>query len=67
TTFEEVLRVTYEEKETAFNCPRCGKTLELSFSICPYCQQDLTPKECKECGKKLDTLWKICPYCRAAQ
>lgn len=67
TTFEEVLRVTYEERETVFNCPRCGKTLELSFSICPYCQQDLTPKECKECGKKLDPLWKMCPYCRAAQ
>lgn len=67
TTFEEVLRVTYEEKETIFNCPRCGKTLELSFSVCPYCQQDLTPKECKECGKKLDPLWKICPYCRVAQ
>lgn len=65
TTLEEVLRVTYEEKETVFSCPRCARTLEQSFSICPYCQQNLIPKKCPQCAKMLNPIWQICPYCRA--
>lgn len=63
TTLEEVLRVTYEEKETVFSCPRCGRMLEQSFSICPYCQQSLIPKKCAQCGKMLNPFWRVCPYC----
>jgi type IV pilus assembly protein PilB len=66
TTFEEVIRVAYQEKETTFSCPRCNKTLEASFTICPYCQQDLNLKICKGCSRQLNPLWEICPYCRTS-
>jgi len=64
TTFDEVLRVTYEEKDTVAGCPKCGKTIEQSFTICPYCQHDLEPKTCGSCGKELNSMWVVCPYCR---
>ncbi|MEM3408540.1 MAG: zinc ribbon domain-containing protein [Nitrososphaeria archaeon] len=46
-------------------CPNCGKPIQSSFALCPYCGYCLTikSKKCPGCGKEVEFDWKICPYC----
>ncbi len=45
-------------------CPSCGKTVEETFMVCPYCQTKLKGK-CANCEQMLERDWVACPYCGA--
>jgi RNA polymerase subunit RPABC4/transcription elongation factor Spt4 len=45
-------------------CPSCGKAVEETFMVCPYCQTKLKGK-CANCEQMLERDWVACPYCGA--
>lgn len=49
---------------SALRCPRCGKRVEKSFIVCPYCGEPLK-LSCPGCGAPVEPEWKICPRCAA--
>jgi len=50
---------------TCRRCPECGKGVEASFVICPYCRARLR-NVCTGCGEKLKAEWQACPFCGQA-
>jgi CheY-like chemotaxis protein len=64
TTLEEVLRVTYVERDKVLKCPGCREEIDSTWLVCPYCQHDLSARKCEGCGKDVRPDWKVCPYCR---
>ncbi len=64
TTLEEVLRVTYVERDQVLKCPSCREEIDSTWLVCPYCQHDLSARKCEGCGKDVRPDWKVCPYCR---
>lgn len=65
TTLDEVLRVTFTEREELPRCPNCRHQVNYSFVICPYCQAELLGNMCPACHREVHTDWLACPYCRA--
>lgn len=63
TTIEEVLRVAASEGSAGRRCVHCGRVLEESFSVCPYCSEGLTQR-CPSCARGVENEWVTCPYCR---
>ncbi len=55
-----------EEKEEASadtaTCPSCGKSVNMSWAVCPYCANPLD-NHCPACGKDIEPDWLACPYC----
>lgn len=45
-------------------CGKCGKQVEESFRICPYCGDSLVAV-CPGCSRPTTQGWKVCPYCSA--
>jgi len=45
-------------------CSKCGRALQIDFSICPYCGEPLSLK-CRKCGEAVAPDWKVCPRCAA--
>lgn len=43
-------------------CPHCGKEIERTFIICPYCRTQFA-RRCANCDRALRLGWSICPYC----
>ncbi len=43
-------------------CPVCGKTVDGSFSFCPYCSAGLG-LSCPQCRRPVEAGWSICAYC----
>jgi type IV pilus assembly protein PilB len=64
TTLEEVMRVTYVEREQALRCPSCREEIDSAWLVCPYCQHDLSARKCDGCGRDVRPDWRVCPYCR---
>jgi len=55
-------------------CIKCGKELEPTYKICPYCGSEQKAEVekpqlslCKSCGKELEPEYAICPYCGTKQ
>jgi type IV pilus assembly protein PilB len=65
TTLEEVIRVTYVEREQVLRCPSCREEIDSAWLVCPYCQHDLSARKCNGCGRDARPDWRVCPYCRA--
>jgi len=63
TTPDEVLRVILLEEEVKFLCPGCAKSIDPSFSVCPFCRYELKV-QCPGCGQELSPDWTHCPHCR---
>jgi predicted amidophosphoribosyltransferase len=53
------------QSEEGGGCPRCGKTVEEEWQVCPYCGAKLG-SGCPECGRATEPDWVACPYCGAA-
>jgi type IV pilus assembly protein PilB len=67
TTLEEVIRVCAVEQaelEQTIQCPRCGKKIMQTESICPFCRSRLY-EPCEQCGAELEQEWTVCPFCGA--
>ncbi|HEX2240194.1 MAG TPA: ATPase, T2SS/T4P/T4SS family [Actinomycetota bacterium] len=64
TTLDEVLRVTFTEREELPRCPNCRHQVNYSFVICPYCQAELLSNMCPSCHREVHADWQACPYCR---
>lgn len=45
-------------------CPRCNKSIESDFLICPHCRKKLK-NPCIRCKRPLDPAWPVCPYCQS--
>jgi RNA polymerase subunit RPABC4/transcription elongation factor Spt4 len=43
-------------------CPHCGREIERTFIICPYCRTQFA-RRCASCDRALRLGWSICPYC----
>lgn len=43
-------------------CPHCGREIERTFIICPYCRTQFA-RRCANCDRALRLGWSICPYC----
>ena len=43
-------------------CPECGRGVQASFVVCPYCAHSLA-RSCVDCGERLEIDWKACPHC----
>ena len=43
-------------------CPHCGREIERTFIICPYCRTQFA-RRCLNCDRALRLGWSICPYC----
>lgn len=43
-------------------CPHCGREIERSFIICPYCRTQFA-RRCANCEHTLRLGWSICPHC----
>jgi len=43
-------------------CPVCGKTVDGTFSFCPYCSAGLG-LSCTQCRRPVEAGWSICAYC----
>jgi len=63
TTIEEVLKAVHQKEELTTICHHCGKTVNLDFKDCPYCNKPLIPT-CSSCKKIVQPDWVVCPYCR---
>lgn len=61
-SLEEAAFLVDLEKQLA--CPRCKKSVQQDFIICPHCTEPLK-KACRSCGTGLSAIWKACPYCTA--
>ncbi|MFL6239546.1 MAG: ATPase, T2SS/T4P/T4SS family [Actinomycetes bacterium] len=64
TTFEEVLRVTHNEKLGGQACPSCARRLADDMVVCPWCNVSVSRGHCTGCSRPLDPDWKVCPWCR---
>ena len=49
---------------SALKCPGCGRRVEPSFIVCPYCGERLK-LACPACGTAVEPDWKVCPGCAA--
>ncbi|MFH1856052.1 MAG: ATPase, T2SS/T4P/T4SS family [Candidatus Omnitrophota bacterium] len=67
TSVEEILKVTYAEKEKFYLCPNCRRQIEENFAACPYCGKELEQSICGVCGKPQSIEWQICPYCKTGR
>lgn len=47
-----------------YQCPKCGQTVELSYSRCPNCGATLRGN-CPSCGNPVEPGWNLCPQCGA--
>jgi uncharacterized membrane protein YvbJ len=47
------------------NCSKCGKEVQDSWKLCPYCGEVLN-KTCPNCGKEVKSDWVNCPFCGTA-
>jgi predicted amidophosphoribosyltransferase len=45
-------------------CPHCQEQVEESWTVCPFCQSDLTNR-CPKCGASVKPGWKMCPVCES--
>ena len=45
-------------------CPHCQEQVEQSWTVCPFCQSDLTNR-CPKCGASVKPGWKMCPVCES--
>jgi RNA polymerase subunit RPABC4/transcription elongation factor Spt4 len=43
-------------------CLNCGRTIDNSHKICPYCGMN-SQELCKNCGYPVQSDWKFCPNC----
>jgi RNA polymerase subunit RPABC4/transcription elongation factor Spt4 len=48
---------------TPHACPRCHRTMEEYFSICPYCGP-VQNHPCIQCGTPVQSDWSFCPICQ---
>jgi predicted amidophosphoribosyltransferase len=44
-------------------CIKCRKSLDESWSYCPYCTAEVYTMKCS-CGRHLQVNWQYCPYCK---
>ena len=49
---------------SALKCPQCGRRVERTFAVCPYCGEKLK-LACPGCGTAVEPDWKVCPNCAA--
>ena len=49
---------------SALKCPNCGRRVEKTFVVCPYCGEKLK-LACPGCGTAVEPDWKVCPNCAA--
>lgn len=63
---ERVLEELYEPSPNGEShtrpCPHCGREIERTFIICPYCRTQFA-RRCANCDRALRLGWSICPYC----
>ena len=52
------------EIEQAKNCQKCGRSVEVVWQFCPYCETELR-HPCSQCNHLLEPEWKRCPHCGA--
>jgi len=52
------------EIEQAKNCQKCGRSVEVVWQFCPYCETELR-HPCSQCSHLLEPEWKRCPHCGA--
>ncbi len=52
------------EIEQAKNCQKCGRSVEVAWQFCPYCETELR-HPCSQCSHLLEPEWKRCPHCGA--
>jgi|GEM_PF-3973486 len=62
TTLEEMLRIMGPAVQYEYNCSKCGKSLDMKFSTCPFCGT-VQRRICKKCRAPLATGWVACAYC----
>ena len=59
---EQALREVPDDEPRTRSCPSCGKEIETSFVLCPYCRTQFS-RRCSGCGNALRLGWAVCPYC----
>lgn len=69
-TVPAVIYMEYRARQRAkliYECPRCGKEVQIGSEVCPYCKLDLTKYwvRCKYCNKLYDSHLEKCPRCGA--
>jgi hypothetical protein len=45
-------------------CRKCGKSIQVGWSFCPYCQEPVI-NSCPRCGVEIQEDWAFCPMCKA--
>ena len=63
TSLEEVVRVTQFDKDDTKSCTSCGREVERTFQVCPFCGEGLEGKNCERCGSKIAADWDSCAFC----
>lgn len=63
-TFSRSLEEEYllQDIEAVHTCPKCSRTVEDDWVICPHCHTELQ-QPCASCGRSYDASWSVCPYC----
>lgn len=49
----------------AINCPMCGRKIEDTHKVCPFCGFSIK-RTCPNCGMEVDREQAACPSCRTA-